>query len=73
MPFGPNNTPSFYSDMMNKFKDEWDIQFIDTIKNIGTLINEQITDTETNEVFIGDKNIISGSRRIINNILIILQ
>ena len=73
MPFGPNNTPSFYSDTMNKFKDEWDIQFIDTIKNIGTLINEQITDTETNEVFIGDKNIISGSRRIINNILIILQ
>ena len=51
MPFGPTNDPSFYSAMMKNFKDKWDMLFIETLRKIGTLINEQVTVTETDEVF----------------------
>ena len=44
--------------------------FIETLIKIGTLIIEQVTVTETDEFFIGDKNIISGSRTIIYDILL---
>ena len=45
--------------------------FIETLRKIGTLINEQVTAIETDEVFIGDKKLISGSRTIIYNILLL--
>ena len=32
MPFGPTNAPGFYSDMIKKFKYEWDILFIETLQ-----------------------------------------
>ena len=52
--FGPTNAPSFYSATMKNFKYEWDMLFIETLRKIGTLINEQGTVTEIDEVFIGD-------------------
>ena len=45
--------------------------FIYTLRKIGYLINEQVTVTETGEVFIGDKNLISGSGKIIDDILLL--
>ena len=45
--------------------------FIDTLRKIGTLINEQVTVTETYEVFIGDKNLISGIRTLIDHIFLL--
>ena len=71
MPFGPINYPGFYSDTMKKFKDEWDMIFIETLLKIGTLLNEQVTVTETYEVFIRDKKLISGIRTIIDDILLL--
>ena len=56
MPFGPTNTPDFYSDMMKNFKYEWYVVFVETLCEIGTLINEQVALTETYEVFIGYKS-----------------
>ena len=55
---------------MKNFKDEWDIIFIETLRKVGTLINEQVTVTDTDEVFIGYKKLISGSRTIIDDILL---
>ena len=55
---------------MKNFKDEWDILFIENLRKIGTLINEKFTFTEKYEVFIVDEKIISGSRTIINDILL---
>ena len=42
--------------------------FIDNLHKIVTLLNEQITVTEIDEVFIGDKNLIPVSRTIIDYI-----
>ena len=56
---------------MKEFKYECDILFIDILRKIGTLINEQVTVTETDEVFIGDKKLISWSRTKINDILLL--
>ena len=47
MLFGPTNAPGFYSATMNNFKDKRDILFIETLRKIGTLINEQVKFTET--------------------------
>ena len=44
--------------------------FIETLLNTGTLVNEQIKVTETDEVFIVDKKIISGSKTIIDFIFL---
>ena len=44
--------------------------FIETLHKLGTLINEQFTVTERDEVFIGYKNIISLRRTIIDGILL---
>ena len=71
MPFDPTNATGFYSAMMKNFKDKWIMIFIETLRKIGTLINEQVTVIETDEVFIGDKKLISGSRTIIYNILLL--
>ena len=45
--------------------------FIKTLWIIGTLINEQVKVTETYEVFIGDRKIISVKITIINDISIL--
>ena len=55
MSFDPNNDPYLYSDMMKNIKDEWYMVFMDTLHNIWTRINKQVTVMKINEVFIGDK------------------
>ena len=45
MPFGPTNSPGFYSDMIKNFKDIWDMLFIETLHKTGTFINEKFTVT----------------------------
>ena len=71
MPFRPTNYPGLYSYMIKNFKYEWDILFIETLHKIGTLINEQVIVTGTDEFFNGDKQLISGIRTIINDILLL--
>ena len=44
--------------MMNNFKAKWDMICIETLCNLVKLVSEQVTVTETDELFIGDKNII---------------
>ena len=44
--------------------------FIETLHKIETLVSEQVTVTEIYEVFIGDKNKISGIISIIDDILL---
>ena len=41
--------------MMKKFQEEWGMLFIETIRKIGTIINEQVTVAETDKFFIGYK------------------
>ena len=55
---------------MSNFKDKWDMVFIETLHKIETLVSEQVTVTEIYEVFIGDKNKISGIISIIDDILL---
>ena len=55
IPFDTTNAPGFYSAMMKNFVDKWDMLFIENLRKIGTLFNEQVTVRETDEVFIGDK------------------
>ena len=55
MPSSPTNATGFYSAVMKNFKDKCSMLFIEDLRKIGTLINEQIKVTETDEVFIGDK------------------
>ena len=71
MPFEITDTPGLYSDTMTNFKEEWDMLFIETLCKIVTLINKQVTVTETDELFIGDKEITSGIRTTINDILLL--
>ena len=58
MPSGTNNAPGVYSDMVKNFNEKWDILFIVTLRKIETLLNKQVTVTKTDELFIGDNNII---------------
>ena len=70
MSFVPTNSSGFYSDMMKNFKEKWDMLFIEALSKIINFINEQVTVTKTDEVFVGNKNIIPGSRTIIYYILL---
>ena len=46
------------------------MSFIENLRKIGTLINEQVKVTERDEVFIGDKKVISESIIIIYDIFL---
>jgi len=70
MPFGPTNAPAFYTTMMKNFQDEWDILFIIKIKLLKNLGGETVNVTDANEIFVGKSKIVSGSRTIINNIIL---
>ena len=58
IPFIPTNAPGSYSDIMKNFKEERNMLFIETLSKIGTLVTEQVTVTEIDEVFIGDLKLI---------------
>lgn len=69
MPFGPTNSPPFYTAMMN-LKDEWDELFIIRVVALRYHNNVLITLTATNEIMIGNKLLVSGSKTIIDDILL---
>jgi len=70
MPFGPTNAPAFYTAMMKILKDEWDLLFIIVLRFMNTLDGEIIRITDAIEIFLGEKKVVSGSRTIINDILL---
>ena len=45
--------------------------FIEILRKNGTLMNEKVTFTETDEAFFGDKKLISGSRKIMGGIFLL--
>ena len=69
MPFGPTNVPAFHSAMMLNFKTEWTDLFIEMVKSKAE-IGLPVCVNELNEIFIGMKKVISGSRTIIDDILL---
>ena len=73
MPFDPVNAPSFYTCMMDNFKSEWDnffIQWIPDMATSGTLLNRSKVTILGMDIMVGDVKINSGTKSIINNILI---
>jgi hypothetical protein len=70
MPFGPTNAPGFYSAMMKNLKDEWDFLFIQIVRTIKFLSEEPVTVTAADEIFIGGKKVVAGTKTIIDDILL---
>ena len=70
MPFGPTNAPAFYTAMMKNFKDEWDSLFIITVRQWKVYKKLPITLTANNDIMIGGKKLIWGSKTIIDDILL---
>ena len=70
MPFGPMNAPAFYTYMMQKFKDEWDALFYQTLRQSPTLDTHDITVTTSNQVTLDNEIVQTGSKGIIDDILI---
>ena len=70
MPFGPTNAPSFYTAMMKNLKDEWDNLFIIRMKAMETFQNKDVFVTAAKEIMIGREKLISGSKVIIDDILL---
>ena len=56
--------------MMKNFKDEWDTLFSLTVLALGTFEDEPITMSAAQELLIGSKKLISGSKVIIDDILL---
>ena len=48
---------------MKGFKDEWDMLFMETLRNLVTLVSEKITVKEIYDVFVEDKKLISGGKK----------
>ena len=70
MPFGPTNAPVFYSAMMKNMKDEWDGLFIERLRELISIGGETVFTRATTEVYIGNKKIVSGTKIIIDDILL---
>ena len=70
MPFGPTDAPNFYTAMMKDSKDKYAKLFVIYILELKTFQGKHISVTAANEVMIGGKNLVSGSKTIINDILL---
>ena len=70
MPFGPTNAPAFYTCMMQDFAREWDSLFYHTLRNQDKLNHNTIKVSVTNDVLIEDNLEHTGSKSIIDDILI---
>ena len=68
--FGPTNAPAFYSAMMKNMKDEWDGLFIEKLRELSSIGGETVFISATMEVYIGNKKIVSGTKIIIDDILL---
>ena len=70
MPFGPMNAPAFYTYMMQQFRDEWDALFYLILNEMKELNGQAIKVSPTNEVTLGGTAVQTGSKGIIDDILI---
>ena len=73
MPFSPTNEPDFYSAMMRKFKEEWDLLFTQMLRSIDNFGNNTVSATYTYGIYLNKTNIVSGSCTIIDYIIIICR
>lgn len=72
MPFRPVNTLSFYSCMMGKFKEEYDVLFVKMIKyyaSLGHHIDGKVVLVLHGDIFIGKPKSYSGTTSIISSVL----
>ena len=73
MPFGPVNARPFYTIMMANLKKDWDLLFIETLKdyarNKTTAENMTVTFVDY-DIFVGGTQLYSGIKSIIDDILI---
>ena len=70
MPFGPTNAPAFYTCMMQELRDQWDSLFYETLRNTERLQSGSVTVSHTNDVKIDGKKEYTGSKGIIDDIVI---
>ena len=70
MPFGPTNSPVFYTAMMKDLKDEWGKLFIIYLVAKRTFLGKDIVLSAAGIVTIDGQCLIFGSKNIINNILL---
>ena len=70
MPFGPTNAPTLYTAIVNMFKDAWDTLFIITFAKLKIYNALPVTLTANNNIMIGNKKLIWGSKTIIDDILL---
>ena len=70
MPFGPTNAPGFYSAMMLNFKREWTALFFETLRAKDTLDGMVVVVDELDRVYLDGKKVNSGSKTIIDDILV---
>ena len=70
MPFGPKNAPGFYSATMRNFKEKWDLIFTQTLRSIDSLVNNSVSVIETEKNHLNITKLVSGSRTIIDEILL---
>ena len=73
MHFGPVNAPSFYLCMIGNFKSEWDSSFIKVLESYAAtvkLIDGLKVHTSNGSIFLGPTQLYSGTKSIIDDILI---
>ena len=70
MPFGPTNAPAFHSAMTKNMKDEWNDLFIVRLRELSSIGVETVFISATMEIYICNRKIVSGTKIIINSILL---
>ena len=70
MPFGPTNTPVFYPAMTKNMKDEWGGLFIERLRELSSIGGETVFISATMKKCIGNRKIVSGTKIIIDDIIL---
>ena len=70
MPFGPMNAPAFYTFMMQHFREEWDSLFYVKLRETDEVNGKKISVSDDNKVELDGKLTQTGSKGIIDDILI---
>ena len=70
MSFGPTHAPAFHSAMTKNMKDEWDDLFIVRLRELSSIGVEIVFISATMEIYICNRKIVSGTKIIINSILL---
>ena len=70
MTFGPTNAPAFYSFIMKNMKDEWDGLFFERLQELSFVGGETVFISATMEIYIGKNKIVSGTKIVIDDIIL---